>query len=56
MKPSGLLLEAGLTLAALGMMLVVLGVIAGPFFYPGLFVLTAGLLLAATAGVLYVLP
>jgi hypothetical protein len=56
MKQPGLLLEVGVAVAVLGMVLVVLGVIIAPLFFPGIFVLTAGLLLTAAAGVLYVIP
>jgi len=56
MNEPGLMLEAGVALATLGMVLVALGVIMGPLFYPGVLLVTAGLLLAAVAGIRYVLP
>jgi hypothetical protein len=52
----GLLLELGLALVVLGMSLVVLGVIAGPVFLIGVYILIAGMLLIASAGILYVIP
>ena len=55
MKQPGLLLQTGLLVAVLGMTLVVLGVIVGPLFYPGVFVLMAGQLLCAWAGIIYTL-
>lgn len=51
-----LLLESAIAVVTLGMVLIAIGVISGPFFYPGLFVLIAGFLLTITAGVLYTLP
>ncbi len=56
MKEPGLLLELGVGSATIGMALVALCVIVSPLFFPGLFVLTAGLLLGGAAGILYVLP
>ena len=52
----GLPLESGIAAITLGMVLIAIGVISGPFFYPGLFVLIAGFLITITAGVLYALP
>ena len=56
MNEPGFLLELGVLGATLGMALVALGVISGPLFYPGVIVVTAGLLLTALAGIWYVLP
>ena len=50
MKPT-VLLQIGVAFAVLGMALVFLGVISGRLFVPGLYVLTAGLLAAAGAGI-----
>jgi hypothetical protein len=56
MKEPGFLLEAGVAGATLGMALIALGVIISPFLYPGLLVVTAGLLASAVAGIWYVVP
>jgi hypothetical protein len=53
MKEPGLYLQAALGLAAVGMALIVFGVVHSALFFPGLFVLTAGLIGAAAAGVLF---
>ena len=52
----GLLLEGGVAVITLGMVLIAIGVMSGPFFYPGLFVLIIGFLFISAAGVLYTLP
>src|SRR5262245_59964845 len=51
-----LLFQAGLAVTVLAMSLIVLGVIAGSLFLPGIYVLIVGMLLIALAGILYVLP
>ena len=55
MKQPGLILEVSLFVAVLGMVLIVLGVVHGAVFFPGVFVLTAGLLAAGAAAVLYLI-
>jgi hypothetical protein len=45
------LLQGGLALALLGLILVVLGVLSGGLFLPGVVVLLIGLLVTAGAGV-----
>lgn len=55
MKEPGLYLQAALGVAVIGMALIVFGVVHGALFYPGLFVLTAGLIGAAIAGLLFLL-
>jgi hypothetical protein len=47
-----LLLQAGIALTVAAMSLIVLGVIAGPLFLPGVYVLIAGMLVTAAAGIL----
>jgi hypothetical protein len=55
MVEAGIIMRAGVAVAVFGMALIVLGVISGGLFYPGLFVLTAGLVGVAVAGMLYVI-
>jgi hypothetical protein len=54
MVGAGIILRAGVGVTVMGMTLIVLGVIYGPLFFPGLFVLTLGLVGVAVAGLLYV--
>jgi hypothetical protein len=49
---TGIILQAGVGLAVVGMALIVLGVIYGALFFPGLFVLTMGLVGVAVAAIL----
>ncbi len=48
---TGIILLSGLALATLGMILVVLGVISGGLFLPGVVLLLIGLLVCAGAGI-----
>jgi hypothetical protein len=52
---SGIILQAGVGIAVIGMALIVLGVIYGALFFPGLFVLTMGLVGVFVAAVLGVI-
>ena len=52
-REPGLQLQIGIALITLGMVLIAIGVIAGAFFIPGLYVLMAGFLATVLAGVLY---
>lgn len=46
-KAGGLMLPGGLALATLGMALVTTGVAWAPLFFPGIYLLTGGLLVSA---------
>ncbi|MGQ0561754.1 MAG: hypothetical protein ACT443_07770 [Gemmatimonadota bacterium] len=50
-----IVLRAGLALATLGMVCVVLGVVSPGLFFPGVYLLAAALLALAVAGVLQLL-
>lgn len=49
-----IVLLAGLALSTLGMAIAFVGILSPGLFYPGIYLIAAGLLVVAIAGVLYV--